>query len=152
MSLSRSIPPQLPDLFHGNLVVMGRYTGKGPAAIKLTGQVGKETKEFVYEVTFPDKTGDDTTLWSSCGRARSATCSTRFGPTARRELVDEVVALAKKYGITTPYTSWLIVPDGPCRWAQAARGGRPDVRFASMGPRPACGFGGGGLSAGPRDR
>ncbi len=25
--------------------------------------------------------------------------------------MDEVVALAKKYGITTPYTSWLIVPD-----------------------------------------
>ena len=29
----------------------------------------------------------------------------------KKELVDEVVALAKKYGITTPYTSWLIVPD-----------------------------------------
>ena len=27
------------------------------------------------------------------------------------ELVSEVVALAKKYGITTPYTSYLIVPD-----------------------------------------
>src|SRR5262249_27912959 len=26
--------------------------------------------------------------------------------------VDEVLALAKKYGIATPYTSWLVVPDG----------------------------------------
>ena len=31
----------------------------------------------------------------------------------KKELVDEVVALAKRYGITTPYTSYLVVPDGP---------------------------------------
>ena len=30
----------------------------------------------------------------------------------KQELKDEVLALAKRYGITTPYTSWLIVPDG----------------------------------------
>jgi Ca-activated chloride channel family protein len=30
-----------------------------------------------------------------------------------KELKDEVIALAKKYGITTPYTSYLIVPDAP---------------------------------------
>src|SRR5205807_9010980 len=53
-------PPQLPDLFHGTqLVVLGRYTGKGHAAIKLTGSIGKESREFVYEVNFADKTNDD---------------------------------------------------------------------------------------------
>ena len=30
-----------------------------------------------------------------------------------RELVEAVTALAKKYGIATPYTSWLVVPDMP---------------------------------------
>jgi Ca-activated chloride channel family protein len=30
----------------------------------------------------------------------------------KKELVDEVVTLAKKYGIATPYTSYLVVPDG----------------------------------------
>jgi Ca-activated chloride channel family protein len=30
-----------------------------------------------------------------------------------KELKDEVITLAKKYGITTPYTSYLIVPDAP---------------------------------------
>ena len=60
VKLSEVYPPQLPDLFHGSqLVVLGRYTGKGHAAVKLTGNVGKETKEFVYEVNFADKTGDD---------------------------------------------------------------------------------------------
>jgi len=53
-------PPQLPDLFHGGqLVVMGRFAGKGPAALKLTGSVGQEYREFVYETTFPEKTNDE---------------------------------------------------------------------------------------------
>src|SRR5262249_739056 len=60
VSLLEIYPVSLPDLFHGSqLIVLGRYNGKGPSAIKVTGQIGKETKEFVYELTFPDKTGDD---------------------------------------------------------------------------------------------
>src|SRR5438270_9676732 len=52
--LSEVYPAALPDLFHGGqLVVLGRYRGKGPAAIRLAGRVGKEAKEFVYELTFP---------------------------------------------------------------------------------------------------
>src|SRR5262249_33045886 len=46
-------PPQLPDLFHGGqLVVLGRYKGQGPSAVTLTGAVGKETRDFVYELNF----------------------------------------------------------------------------------------------------
>src|SRR5262249_26008856 len=60
IKLNEVYPPQLPDLFHGSqLVVLGRYDGKGHAAIKLTGQVGKETREYVYEVSFVDKTTED---------------------------------------------------------------------------------------------
>ena len=32
---------------------------------------------------------------------------------AHYELIKEVVMLAKRYGIATPYTSHLVVPDGP---------------------------------------
>src|SRR5262249_59677445 len=60
VSLSEVYPPQLPDLFHGTqLVVFGRYTGTGHAAIKVTGNVGTEVKEFVYELNFADKTPDE---------------------------------------------------------------------------------------------
>jgi Ca-activated chloride channel family protein len=109
-------PVDLPDLFHGGqLVVMGRYTGSGPAAIKLSGKVGKETKEFVYEMTFPDKTGDQREfvehLWAR--RKVGYMLDQIRANGEKKELVDEVIALAKKYGITTPYTSYLIVPDGP---------------------------------------
>src|SRR6185295_10594849 len=45
ISLAEIYPTQLPDLFHGGqVVVIGKYTGKGPAALRLTGQVGMETK------------------------------------------------------------------------------------------------------------
>jgi Ca-activated chloride channel family protein len=107
-------PVELPDLFHGGqLVLMGRYTGKGAAAIQLTGYVGKEQKEFVYEYTFPEKTGDDHNfvehLWAR--RKVGFMLDEIRAHGDKKELVDEVIGLAKKYGITTPYTSYLIVPD-----------------------------------------
>src|SRR5205823_15008101 len=52
-------PPRRPDLFHGQqLTVLGRYSGKGPSAIRLAGKVGKESREFVYELTFPERTSE----------------------------------------------------------------------------------------------
>src|SRR5213076_518682 len=57
--LSEVYPVGLPDLFHGGqLVVFARYTGQGPSALRLSGRVGKEEREFVYEMTFPEKTGE----------------------------------------------------------------------------------------------
>src|SRR5262249_5972767 len=56
-----------------------------------------------------------------------------------KELVDEVTALAKKYGITTPYTSYLIVPDGP---APVAKKG-PAARVQEV-PKALAGDGKGG--------
>src|SRR5215469_4011396 len=116
IKFSEVYPPELPDLFHGGqLVVLGRYSGKGPAAIKLSGQVGMESKEFVYELTFPDKTNDERGfvehLWAR--RKVGYLLDQIRANGEKKELVQEVVTLAKKYGITTPYTSYLVVPDGP---------------------------------------
>jgi Ca-activated chloride channel family protein len=127
VSFSEIYPPQLPDLFHGTqLVVMGRYSGKGPAAIKLTGQVGKETKEFVYELNFAEKTNDDHDfvehLWAR--RKVGYLLDQIRANGEKKELVEEVVVLAKKYGITTPYTSYLIVPDGAVPVASAGGKGK----------------------------
>ncbi|MCI0465098.1 MAG: hypothetical protein L0Z62_49890, partial [Gemmataceae bacterium] len=126
-------PPQLPDLFHGSqLVVLGRYDGQGHAAIKLTGSVGKESKEFVYEVNFPERTNDERNfvedLWARRKVGYLLDQIRVNGQT--KELVEEVVTLAKRYGITTPYTSYLVVPDAPVPVARAPRpDGKPDVRF-----------------------
>src|SRR5262249_31377804 len=114
VTLSEVYPPHLPDLFHGTqLVVLGRYTGDGKATIKLTGTVGKETKEFVYELQFAGKTQDEKPfvedLWA---RRKVGYLLDQIRLNGdKKELVDEVILLAKRYGITTPYTSYLICPD-----------------------------------------
>ena len=116
IALTEVYPPQLSDLFHGQqLVVLGRYTGQGASALKLTGQVGGQTKEFAYDLTFPNKTGDERGFVEEIWARRKVGYmldQIRLNG-EKKELVDEVVALAKRYGITTPYTSWLIVPDAP---------------------------------------
>jgi Ca-activated chloride channel family protein len=132
-------PADLPDLFHGSqLVILGRYSGSGPAAIKLTGRVGNQTKDFVYELTFPSKTGDEREfvehLWAR--RKVGYMLDQIRANGEKKELVDEVVAQAKKYGITTPYTSYLIVPDGPVPVAGRPRGWEVDANTAnSINPR-----------------
>jgi Ca-activated chloride channel family protein len=142
IKLSEVYPPQLPDLFHGTqLVVLGRYTGQGHAAVKLTGLIAKESQEFVYETKFADKTNDDRIfvedLWARRKVGYLLDAIRRNGE--KKELVQEVVNLAKRYGITTPYTSYLIVPDGAVPVAQA-RDGKPNVAFGNFG---GGGFGGG---------
>jgi Ca-activated chloride channel family protein len=151
---SEIYPPQVPDLFHGGqLIVFGRYSGKGPAAIKLTGQVGKEAKEFVYELTFPDKTNDDHDfvehLWAR--RKVGYLLDQIRANGEKKELIDEVTRLAKRYGITTPYTSYLIVPDTHLPVVSGGPGG--GFRGAGTGAVPGFwmgnGFGGGGPGGPP---
>jgi Ca-activated chloride channel family protein len=137
VSLMEVYPPQLPDLFHGGqAVVLGRYSGHGHAAVKLTGSVGMETREFVYEVNFVDKTKEDKDfvehLWAR--RKVGYLLDQIRANGEKKELVDEVTALAKKYGIATPYTSYLIVPDAVVPVASNSSGGRSG----------GFGFGGGG--------
>src|SRR5438874_8867681 len=116
--LQEMYPPKLPDLFQGTqLVVIARYSGHGHTAIKLTGQVGGEKKEFIYELNFPEKTEVETAkdfvepLWA---RRKVGFLLDQIRVNGeQKELIDEVVALAKRYGVATPYTSFLVVPDGP---------------------------------------
>ncbi len=145
VKLHEVYPPKLPDLFHGGqLVVIGRYSGQGPAAVKLTGMVGSEERELVYELTFPPKTDDGREfvehLWA---RRKVGYLLDQIRMNGEsKEVVDEVVGLAKKYGIATPYTSYLVVPDAPVPIAGRDRGG-----LMPSGPGGA-GFPGGPLGAG----
>jgi Ca-activated chloride channel family protein len=126
VAISEVYPPQLPDLFHGSqLVVLGRYRGHGHAAVTLSGTVGKDCKDFVYEVKFPNKTNGDKAFVEDLWARRKVGYlldQIRTSGT-NKELVDEVVRLAKKYGITTPYTSYLVAPDKPANVANQPQGG-----------------------------
>lgn len=151
VKLHEIYPPKLPDLFHGTqLVVIGRYSGQGHTAVKLTGKVGGETREFVYEVTFPEKTdaGKEFVepLWAR--RKVGYLLDQIRANGEQKELVEEVTAIARKYGIATPYTSYLVVPDGPMPVV-------PPTRLPGSGPGgpvplpgPIGGFGGGAAGGG----
>jgi Ca-activated chloride channel family protein len=108
-------PPKLPDLFHGGqLVVLGRYSGSGEGAIKLKGKIGDKEREFTYKVDFPDQRREADFLPSLWARRKIGYLLDQIrlkGETA--ELREAVIDLAKKHGIATPYTSYLVVPDGP---------------------------------------
>src|SRR5204863_3909615 len=47
--VSKLYPSPLPDLFKGEqLVLVGRYSGKGDSAVIITGEVNGDTKKFTY--------------------------------------------------------------------------------------------------------
>jgi Ca-activated chloride channel family protein len=138
VQFSEVYPSKLPDLFHGGqVVVLGRYTGNGHKAITLSGKVGNEVREFVYEVSFPTHTKEDKGfvegLWARRKVGYLLDEIRRNGE--RKELVEEVVKLAKKHGITTPYTSCLVVPDKTPSAPSAIAGIRAGS-FRDESPRP----------------
>lgn len=108
-------PPELADLFHGGqILAVGRFTGAGAAAIKLKGKLGAEEMEFVYEETFPKEKRDADFLPALWARRKVGYLLDQIRLQGEnKELVDEVTRLAKKFGIVTPYTSYLAAPDVP---------------------------------------
>jgi Ca-activated chloride channel family protein len=107
---SASVYPQaLPDLFKGSqLVLVGKYIGDGPVTVVLTGKVGKESRRLVLE---GQKLSRDAfnflpRLWATRRIGYLLVEIRMRGPNP--ELVDEVKRLGLKYGIVTPYTSFLV--------------------------------------------
>jgi Ca-activated chloride channel family protein len=117
VTVEDTYPYPLPDLFAGTqLILVGRYRDSGATQITLSGEVEGKTEAFVYEGTFRSSGGD-------------ADASVRFIPRLwatrkigyllkqirlhgeREEWVDAIVDLSVRYGIITPYTSFLIDED-----------------------------------------
>jgi len=102
-------PTPLPDLFAGTqLILTGRYRGSGPTAIQLTGEVNGETREFTYEGHFTAQGGESfiPRLWATRKIGYLLKQIRLHGE--KEEWVDAVIDLSVRYGIITPYTSFLI--------------------------------------------
>jgi Ca-activated chloride channel family protein len=126
----------LPDLFAGTqLILAGRYRGDGPTRIVLTGEVEGEERTFVYEDTFGNAGGSAfiPRLWAA--RKIGYLLTQIRLHSEREEWVDAVIELSTRYGIVTPYTSFLIQED---LWTE---GGREEAteRFLAMPTPPAAG-------------
>ena len=115
-------PSPLPDLFKGEqLVLAGRYTGNGDSAIILEGAVNGVAKKFTYEVKFPEDAAENDfipRLWATRRVGYLLDEIRLHGENS--ELRDEVTELARKYGIVTPYTAYLILEDETRRNVPAA--------------------------------
>jgi Ca-activated chloride channel family protein len=103
-------PNPLPDLFAGGqLVVAGRYRDSGPAMITLKGVVNGQPRSFVYaDQLFRHSGGPDflPRLWATRKIGYLLNQIRLHGE--NKELIDQIVSLSVRYGIVTPYTSYLV--------------------------------------------
>ncbi len=106
-------PAPLPDLFKGDqLVLAGVYSGKGSGKIIVEGTVNGTPRKFSYDVNFSGEAAEHEfipRLWAT-RRVGYLLDEIRLRGESK-ELRDEVTDLARKYGIVTPYTAYLIVED-----------------------------------------
>lgn len=107
-------PRALGDLFKGQqLVVVGRYRNPGKARIKLSGSSPKGTRAFELEATFLGNSTEHSfipRIWAQrqVGMLLDEIRTKGESP----GLVEEVTQLATRFGIVTPYTSYLVLEPG----------------------------------------
>jgi Ca-activated chloride channel family protein len=111
--VTKLAPPQLPDLFRGEqVVVLGRYSGAGDAAITLEGSVNGAPRRFTWEASFPARAtehGFVPRLWATRRIGHLLDRIRLDGESA--ELREEVTLLARQFGVVTPYTAFLVLED-----------------------------------------
>ena len=110
-------PKNLPDLFRGEqLTILGRYDGHADTTLKLRGIIGSEQYEFSKDVHFSELEPDNDYLphlWAK-GRIAELVDQAALGD-GSAELYKEIERLSKKYGVPTPYTSFVDADDGSLR-------------------------------------
>jgi Ca-activated chloride channel family protein len=108
--VSDAYPNPLPDMFAGGqLILAGRYRESGGTTIRLTGTVNGERQTFTYSDQFFRASGGDDfipRLWATRKIGYLLNQIRLHGED--RELIDQIVSLSVRYGIVTPYTSYLV--------------------------------------------
>jgi Ca-activated chloride channel family protein len=112
--LSKVYPHDLPDLFKGDqLVVFGTYAKSGKGAVTITGTANGKEQKFAQDVEFADSTDSSkdwiAKLWAT-RRVGYLLDEIRLHGESK-EVKDEVVDLARRWGVVTPYTAMLIIED-----------------------------------------
>lgn len=113
-------PMPLPDLFAGTqTIVVGRYRTGGQADLRLSGDVNGERVELEFAeqnfaVDSRGETGELSAiprLWATRKIGYLLNQIRLKGPDA--ETIDQIVRLSVRYGIITPYTSYLVTEPMP---------------------------------------
>lgn len=110
-SVNRVYPKEVYDLFAGEqLVMVGRYKKPGNAKVMITGKINSDEKKYDFPATLIEKSNDQTyafveKLWAL--RRVGEIIDEMDLKGKNDELIKELVSLATKHGILTPYTSFL---------------------------------------------
>ena len=112
---NRIYPADAYDLFAGDqLVVVGRYKDGGDAKVVIKGNVDGKKKKFDFPAKLVNSSGDESyafieKVWAL---RRVGEIIDQIDLNGKNdELVQELVTLATKHGILTPYTSFLADDD-----------------------------------------
>lgn len=106
-------PRNITDLFRGDqITIIGRYKNDNSlnnAVIKLTGTFAGRRQTFTYNnLDFPERTETNTFLARLWANRRVGWLVEQIRNNGEnKELRDEIVDLGTRYGIVTPYTSYL---------------------------------------------
>jgi Ca-activated chloride channel family protein len=134
--VSQIYPKELPDLFAGSsLTLFGRFDKPGTVKITVTGKVRGTPFSFTKGGIISSENAQHDfipSLWATRKIGWMLEEIRLRGESD--ELKSEIVLLARKYGIITPYTSYLIIED---EQQQAVRRDRPmptprPIMFESM--------------------
>lgn len=108
-------PRAIPDLFKGSqLILVGRYKNAvNKATLKLSGRMGGREEVFSFDSQkFAEEESDNRFLPRLWATRRVGYLMEQIRLNGEnKELKDEIIALGTRYGIVTPYTSFLITED-----------------------------------------
>ena len=110
-------PKNLPDLFREEqLTILGRYERHGDTVLKLRGIIGSKQHEISKNVHFSELEPDHDYLPHLWAQRRIAELVDQAAlGDGSDELYKEIKRLSKKYGVSTPYTSFVDAEDGSLR-------------------------------------
>lgn len=112
VELRELYPRRVPDVFAGGQVLLfGRYRGTGRGTVVVRGSARNRKEAFECGADFGGSDRNDF-LPSVWAHRKVAFLMEEIRLRGKhKEIEDEIVALGKRYGIVTPYTSFLIVED-----------------------------------------
>jgi Ca-activated chloride channel family protein len=120
-------PSPLPDLFAGSqIILVGRYRNGGSGDVTLSGEINDQPQIYHYRQQSFARTsspgGVEATisrLWATRKIGHLLNQIRLSGPD--QETIDQIVRLSIRYGIITPYTSYLVTEDMPLGAAEQQR-------------------------------
>jgi Ca-activated chloride channel family protein len=106
-------PKTCPDIFYGSsLTVSGRFRDAGKTKLIVEGMLNGTVQKFEYDLAWKEETTDYEFVPAIWASRRVGDLLDQIRLTGENEEIkDEIVTLSRRYGIITPYTSYLILED-----------------------------------------